>query len=56
MTTPAKTIDYDVRTPQLCESNVGQIVMRHQHHATTEIYVKEMPRLLEGAADAVTQI
>ena len=30
--------------------------MRHQHHAATEIYVKEMLSLLEGAEDAVTQI
>ncbi|MBL8075592.1 MAG: tyrosine-type recombinase/integrase [Nitrospira sp.] len=33
-----------------------QEMMRHQHYATTEIYVKEVQRLLEGAEDAVTQI
>ncbi len=30
--------------------------MRHQHYATTEMYVEEVQRLLEGAEDAVTQI
>ena len=29
--------------------------MRHQHDATTEIYVEEVQRLLERAEDAVTQ-
>lgn len=33
-----------------------QKMMRHQHYATTEIYVEEVQRLLEGAEDAVTQI
>ncbi len=33
-----------------------QKMMRHQHYATTEIYVEEVKRLLEGAEDAVTQI
>ncbi|MGC4097986.1 MAG: tyrosine-type recombinase/integrase [Nitrospira sp.] len=33
-----------------------QRMMRHQHYATTEIYVEEVQRLLEGAEDAVTQI
>jgi site-specific recombinase XerD len=33
-----------------------QKMMRHQHYATTEIYVEEVRRLLEGAEDAVTQI
>lgn len=31
-------------------------MMRHQHYATTEIYVEEVQRLLEGAEEAVTQI
>jgi hypothetical protein len=30
--------------------------MRHQHYATTEIYVEEVQRLLEDAEEAVTQI
>ncbi len=30
--------------------------MRHKHYATTEIYVEEMQKLLEGAEEAVTQI
>ena len=29
---------------------------RHRHYATTEVYVEEVQRLLEGAEDAVTQI
>lgn len=33
-----------------------QKMMRHQHYATTEIYVEEVQRLLKGAEDAVTQI
>jgi len=33
-----------------------QKMMRHQHYATTEIYVEEVQQLLEGAEDAVTQI
>lgn len=33
-----------------------QKMMRHQHYATTEIYVEEVQRLLEGAEDAVMQI
>ena len=33
-----------------------QKMMRHQHYATTEIYVEEVQRLLEGTEDAVTQI
>lgn len=33
-----------------------QKMMRHQHYATTEIYVEEVQRLIEGAEDAVTQI
>lgn len=33
-----------------------QKMMRHQHYATTEIYVEEVQRLLDGAEDAVTQI
>ncbi|OQW32355.1 MAG: hypothetical protein A4E20_13935 [Nitrospira sp. SG-bin2] len=33
-----------------------QKMMRHQYYATTEIYVEEVQRLLEGAEDAVTQI
>lgn len=33
-----------------------QKMMRHQHYATTEIYVEEVQRLLEGAEDAVTQL
>jgi len=33
-----------------------QKMMRHQHYATTEIYVEEVQRLLEGAEEAVTQI
>lgn len=33
-----------------------QKMMRHQHYATTEIYVEEVQKLLEGAEDAVTQI
>ncbi|MBS0180617.1 MAG: hypothetical protein JSR20_17835 [Nitrospira sp.] len=34
----------------------GQKLMRHKHYATTEIYVEEMQKLLEGAEEAVTQI
>ena len=33
-----------------------QKMMRHQHYATTEIYVEEVQKLLEGAEEAVTQI
>ncbi len=33
-----------------------QRMMQHQHYTTTEIYVEEVQRLLEGAEDAVTQI
>jgi site-specific recombinase XerD len=32
-----------------------QKMMRHQHYATTEIYVEEVQRLLEGAEEAITQ-
>ena len=32
-----------------------QKMMPHQHYVTTEIYVKEVPWLLKGAEDAVTQ-
>lgn len=31
-----------------------QKFMRHQHHATTEIYVEDVQQLLDGAEDAVT--
>jgi len=31
-------------------------MMRHQHEATTEIYVEEVQKLLEGAEEAVMQI
>lgn len=33
-----------------------QKIMRHQHYATTEIYVEEVQKLLEWAEEAVTQI
>ncbi len=33
-----------------------QKMMRHHHYATTEIYVEEVQKLLEGAEEAVTQI
>ena len=33
-----------------------QKMMRHQHYATTEIYVEEVQKLLDGAEEAVTQI
>ena len=33
-----------------------QKIMRHEHCATTEIYVEGVQRLLEGAEAAVTQI
>lgn len=33
-----------------------QKMMRHQHDATTEIYVVEVRRLPEGVEDAVTPI
>lgn len=33
-----------------------QKMMRHKHYATTEIYVEEVQKLLEGAEEAVTQI
>lgn len=33
-----------------------QKMMRHQHYATTEIYVEEVQKLLEGAEETVTQI
>jgi hypothetical protein len=31
-------------------------MMQHRHYTTTEIYVEEVQKLLEGAEDAVTQI
>jgi site-specific recombinase XerD len=42
----------------LNDANPTQVqkMMRHRHYATTEIYVEEVQRLLEGAEDAVTQI
>lgn len=42
----------------LNDTNPAQVqkLMRHQHYATTEIYVEEVQRLLEGAEEAVTQI
>ena len=33
-----------------------QKVMRHQHYATTKIYVEEVQKLLERAEEAVIQI
>ena len=33
-----------------------QNMMRHQHYASSEIYVEEVRQLLEGGEDAVTQI
>ncbi|MDR4474371.1 MAG: site-specific integrase [Nitrospira sp.] len=33
-----------------------QKMMRHQHYATTEIYVEEVQKLLEGAEGSVTQL
>jgi site-specific recombinase XerD len=33
-----------------------QKMMRHQRYATTEIYVEEVQKLLDGAEEAVTQI
>lgn len=33
-----------------------QKMMRHKHYATTEIYVEEVHKLLEGAEEAVTQV
>lgn len=33
-----------------------QKMMRHKHYATTEIYVEEVQKLLEGSEEAVTQI
>ena len=33
-----------------------QKMMRHKHYATTEIYVEEVQKLLEGAEEAVTQL
>lgn len=33
-----------------------QKMMRHKHYATTELYVEEVQKLLEGAEEAVTQI
>lgn len=33
-----------------------QKMMRHKHYATTEIYVEEVQKLLEGAEETVTQI
>lgn len=33
-----------------------QKMMRYQHDATTEIYVEEVQKLLEGAEEALTQI
>ena len=38
-----------------CPTRV-QRMMRHPHYATTEIYVEEVRKLLEGAEKAVTQI
>jgi hypothetical protein len=32
-----------------------QKTLRHQHHATTAIYVEEVQKLLEGAEETVTQ-
>jgi hypothetical protein len=31
-------------------------MMRHQHYATTKMYVEKVQRLLEGTEDAVRQI
>jgi site-specific recombinase XerD len=41
----------------LNDANPTQVqkMMRHQHYATTEIYVEEVQKLLEGAEEAVTQ-
>ncbi len=33
-----------------------QKMMRHQHYATTEIYVEEVQSCLEGGEDAVAKI
>lgn len=33
-----------------------QKMMRHKHCATTEIYVEEVQKILEGVEEAVTQI
>jgi len=33
-----------------------QKMMRHRHYATTEIYVEEVQKLLEGVEETVTQI
>ena len=33
-----------------------QKMMRHKHYATTELYVEEVQKLLDGAEEAVTQI
>ena len=33
-----------------------QKMMRHKHYATTELYVEEVQKLLEGAEETVTQI
>jgi len=37
-------------------SRVQTMRRRHQHYATTEIYVKAVRKLLEGGEEAVTQI
>jgi len=31
-------------------------MMRHKHYATTEIYVEEVQKVLDGAEETVTQI
>lgn len=33
-----------------------QRMMRHKHYATTEVYVKDVQRMIDGAEDSVTQI
>lgn len=49
--TPAVTWRNDANPIQMQE------MMRHQHYATTEMYVEEVQKLLEeAAAAAVTQI
>ena len=48
--TPTVTLSIDANPTRV------QKMMWHHDYSTTEIYVEEVQRLLEGAEDAVTQI
>ena len=46
----------DARIAEACESYVGAENDAGKHYATMEIYVEQVPKLVEGAEDVVTQI